>query len=406
MPTNPQESTVDLPASLREHVLDFDPGRLVQFFAAIGEKPFRAKQVLEWVYQHGAGDFAEMTNLPKVLRERLARRLVVYAAQVIRRSVSSDDTVKLLLQWRDGATSECVMIPDGPRRTACIGSQVGCPVQCRFCASGLDGLQRNLTAGEIVEQVLRLAPEGEARDVAQPPPAVSADVAQPPSAVSAAPAVRQCHTGKMPVPHTSAASRGVTNIVFMGSGEPLANYDAVMRSVRTLNAPWGLNVGARRITISTVGLSKQIRRLADEGLQLNLALSLHAPTDGLRQELIPWAEKISLAELTDACRYYFDKTGREITLEYILLHEVNDRRSHAEQLVRFAGQIRCNVNLIRYNSVEGLPFGRPTREATAAFQRHLREHGVNVHLRTSRGLDIDAACGQLRRREMRERTDG
>ena len=403
MSTNPQESTVDLPASLREHVLDFDPGRLAQFFAAIGEKPFRAKQVLEWVYQHGAGDFAEMTNLPKVLREALARRLVVYAAQVIRRSVSSDGTVKLLLEWRDGATSECVMIPDGPRRTACIGSQVGCPVQCRFCASGLDGLQRNLTAGEIVEQVLRLAPEGEApagsRQRGRLARRITGETPVPQAGRTAA--VESELRGTMP-----AASRGVTNIVFMGSGEPLANYDAVMRSVRTLNASWGLNVGARRITISTVGLPKQIRRLADEGLQLNLALSLHAPTDGLRQELIPWAEKISLAELTDACRYYFDQTGREITLEYILLHEVNDRRSHAEQLVRFAGQIRCNVNLIRYNPVEGLPFGRPTREATAAFQRHLREHGVNVHLRTSRGLDIDAACGQLRRREMSERTDG
>jgi 23S rRNA (adenine2503-C2)-methyltransferase len=186
----------------------------------------------------------------------------------------------------------------------------------------------------------------------------------------------------------------------MGLGEPLANYENVMAAVRTLNAPWGPNIGARKITISTVGLPKQIRRLADEGLQLNLALSLHAPNDSLRAELIPWAEKITIGELTKACRYYFDKTGREITLEYILLHAVNDRPAHAQQLAAFAKTLRCNVNLIRYNPVEGLPYGRPTTQDTTAFQKYLREHGVNSHIRASRGLDIDAACGQLRRREM------
>jgi 23S rRNA (adenine2503-C2)-methyltransferase len=344
-----------------EHVLDFTPDRLSEFFASLDEKPFRARQVLEWVYQHGAMSFDEMTNLSKRLREALKERLVVYASEIVRRSVSSDGTIKLLLQWPDGATSECVMIPEEPRKTACISSQVGCPVGCRFCASGMNGLQRNLTAGQIVEQVLRVGTEAAVDD------------------------------GRL------------SNVVFMGLGEPLANYDAVIQAVRTINASWGPNIGARKITISTIGLPKQIRRLADEGLQLNLALSLHAPTDDLREQLIPWARKISIPDLTEACKYYFEKTGREITLEYILLHEVNDRRTHAQQLARFARQIRCNINLIRYNVVEGLPFDRPTGEAAHAFQKELRDHGVNAHIRTSRGLDIEAACGQLRRREMQER---
>ncbi len=191
----------------------------------------------------------------------------------------------------------------------------------------------------------------------------------------------------------------LSNVVFMGLGEPLANYDNVVRAVRTINAEWGPNIGARKITISTVGLPKQIRRLADEGLQVGLALSLHAPTDGLREELIPWAEAIDLDEIVEACSYYFESTGREITLEYILLDRVNDRQTHAGQLARFCQRLRCNVNLIRYNPVDGLPYGRPSSEATNAFQNHLREHGVNVHIRSSRGLDIEAACGQLRVRE-------
>jgi 23S rRNA (adenine2503-C2)-methyltransferase len=340
------------------HLLDWTPDELANWFTQRGEKSFRAKQVFEWVYARGATDFEQMTNLSKSLREMLRASLLLYASEVVRRAASSDGTVKSLLRWPDGATSECVMIPSENRRTACISSQVGCPVGCRFCASGLSGVERNLTSGQIVEQVLRVSAEA------------------------------------------TATGQRLSNVVFMGLGEPLANYENVMRAVRTINAPWGPNIGARKITISTVGLPKQIRRLAEEGLQLNLALSLHAPNDELRAELIPWAERISIADLTSACRYYFDKTGREITLEYILLDQVNDRTHHARQLARFAKGLRCNVNLIRYNPVEGLPYGRPTSEAAAGFQRVLRDNGVNAHIRTSRGLDIDAACGQLRRREL------
>jgi 23S rRNA (adenine2503-C2)-methyltransferase len=346
--------------TVRAHLLNLDREGLLAWFAEKGAPSFRAQQVLQWVYERGVTSFEQMTNLSKSMREELAGAFDLFQSEIIRRAVSNDGTIKLLLRWPDEATSECVMIPAETRRTACISSQVGCPAGCRFCASGLGGLERNLTTGQIVEQVLRVSAEA------------------------------------------TASGARLSNVVFMGLGEPLANYDAVIRGVRTINADWGPNIGARKITISTVGLPKQIRRLADEGLQLNLALSLHAPTDVLRAELIPWAEKITIAEIISACRYYFDKTGREITLEYILLAGVNDRPVHAGQLARFARQVRCNVNLLRYNPVEGLPYERPTSEAAHAFVRELRDQGVNAHIRTSRGLDIDAACGQLRRKTQQE----
>jgi 23S rRNA (adenine2503-C2)-methyltransferase len=221
---------------------------------------------------------------------------------------------------------------------------------------------RNLTAGEIVEQALRIR--------------------------------RLVATQLEPLVERPGR---LSNIVLMGMGEPLANYDAVIRALRIINAPWGLNIGARKITLSTVGLPQQIRRLADEGLQFNLALSLHAPEQELRAELIPWG-KVPLNELLDACAYYFNRTGREITLEYVLLEGVNMAPRQAAELARIVRRLRCNVNLLRYNPVPGLPFGRPNAEMAYAFQRELRNFGVNAHLRASRGQDIEAACGQLRRR--------
>lgn len=342
----------------RRHLLSMSLSELVREFDAIGEPPYRATQVMQWIYERGATSFEGMTNLSKRLRSAMSERFILFTSEITRRVASSDGTVKLLLQWADAETSECVMLPSEHHITACISSQVGCPVGCRFCASGLDGLKRNLTPGEIVEQVLRVSAEA------------------------------------------SASGGRLSNLVFMGLGEPLANYQNVIAAVYTLNAPWGPNIGARKITISTVGLPKQIRKLADEGLQLNLALSLHAPNDELRQQLIPWAEKITIRELVDACRYYFNQTGREITLEYALLHGTNDSPSHARDLAQFARQLRCNVNLLRYNPVEPLPYRRPSSEDAFAFQQALRKHGVNAHIRKSRGLDIDAACGQLRRKAM------
>ena len=335
------------------------------WLSARGRPRYRAEQIADWVYQKKASNFDRMTNLAKSDRAALAEGLDVYRSRVSRVSVADDGTRKLLLSWPDETAVETVWIPDRRRNTVCLSSQVGCPVGCRFCASGLDGLTRNLTAGEIVEQAVRVA-------------ALVQEAAREPGAGPRAPSGR------------------LTHIVFMGMGEPLANYDEVVRAIRILNAPWGLGIGARKITLSTVGLPKQIRRLAGETLQLNLALSLHAPDDDLRQELIPWG-KVPIAELLDACSFYFQSTGREITLEYVLLDGVNNRRAHADQLAHICKRLRCNVNLLRYNPVPGLPYERPSSEATYAFQRRLREAGVNAHVRTSRGREIDAACGQLRR---------
>ena len=315
---------------------------------------YRAKQVYQWVYEKGATSFDAMTNLSKPLRTGLAGDWSIFMGQEVRRQVASDGTTKLLVRWPDDNTSECVLIPDGRRNTACISSQVGCPVGCKFCASGVDGLKRNLSVGQIVEQAMR---------------------------------VRQLDP-----------ELRLTNVVFMGLGEPLANYDNVLAAIRIINADWGMNIGARKITVSTVGLPNQIRKLAKEKLQIGLALSLHAPTDKLRRELVPWAEKISIDDIVEAARFFFDTTKREITVEYVLLPGVNDKLDHANKLVTLCRRMRCNVNLIRYNPVADLGFERPTSGDAHFFAERLRERGINAHIRKSRGLDIDAACGQLRRR--------
>jgi 23S rRNA (adenine2503-C2)-methyltransferase len=357
-------------SAARLHLLGVDLTTLRHWFEERGQPAYRADQILHWTYARAAHSFEPMTNLSKELRSELTVAADVLQGRVMADSAAADGTRKLLLSWADGATVETVWIPDAARQTACLSSQAGCPVGCRFCASGLDGLQRNLTAGEIVEQAVRVA-----------------------HLVAAAGPVE-----------AEAKPARLSNIVLMGMGEPLANYDAVVTAIRILNAPWGLNIGARKITVSTVGLPKQIRRLADEGLQLNLALSLHAPEQELREKLIPWG-RVPLAELLDACWYYFEQTGREITLEYVLLAGVNMDPPHAGQLAKIARRLRANVNLLRYNPVPGLPFARPNGEAAYDFQAALREQGVNAHLRTSRGQDIDAACGQLRRRAALEPPD-
>lgn len=359
---SPKHSSVQnesKPESLRANGGFFDLTRdqVVEWIAALGQPNYRADQVLRWVYQDGATDYEQMSNLPKGLRSQLAAELPLYRSQVLRTQESQDGTIKRLLQWPDEATSECVMIPDEDRRTACISTQVGCPVGCVFCASGVGGLQRQLSAGQIVEQAMRV------RQLVDP-------------------------------------DHRLSNVVFMGLGEPLANYAATVQAIRTINAEWGLRVGARKITVSTVGLPAQMKRLADEKMQITLAISLHAPTDELRRELIPWAERVSIESLIDAGRYYFEQTGREVTLEYILLGGVNDSVEHAEALARIARQIRSHVNLLAYNPVEGLPYHRPSNSACVRFLDTLRAHGVNAHIRKSRGLDIDGACGQLRRREL------
>jgi len=328
---------------------------LTAWFDQHKQPKFRVKQLLEWVYEKGAESFDAMSNLPKTLRAELAESFSVFDSDIVTRADSKDGTVKLLLRWPDGQTSECVLIPADQRQTACISTQVGCAVGCVFCASGLEGVARNLSGAQIVEQAMR---------------------------------VRQL-----------CAPERLTNVVFMGLGEPLANYAATVSAVRTINAPWGLGVGARKITASTVGLPSQMRRLADEGLQITLALSLHAPSDSLRRELIPWAESVSIDELVEAARYYFEKTGREVTLEYILLDRVNDQPAHAREVAKLAKSMRSNVNLIPYNPVPSLPYGQPSEKTQQVFLKLLAERGVNTHLRKSRGSDVAAACGQLRRQQ-------
>ncbi|HEX4123681.1 MAG TPA: 23S rRNA (adenine(2503)-C(2))-methyltransferase RlmN [Tepidisphaeraceae bacterium] len=320
---------------------------------------YRGNQLRHWVYERLVTDPQAMTNFSRRDQEFLAEHIEFSPATVAANQFSSDGTRKLLLAWANGQSAESVMIPDGPRRTACISSQVGCPVGCRFCASGIGGVRGNLSAAQIVEQIFRL------NQILQP---------------------------------SSPPNNKITNIVFMGMGEPLANYAAVMSAIRILHDPGCFNIGARKITLSTVGVPARMRQLAAEGLPINLALSLHAPNEPLRKQLIPWAEHFALDDILNAAREYFDRTGREITLEYILLQGVNDRPEHARQLAKLCKTIRANVNLIRYNEVAGLPFIRPHADDVMRFQQILRDAGVNAHVRKSRGRDIDAACGQLRRK--------
>ncbi len=360
----------------RPYIFDLDPAQLTALLSAWGMPAYRASQLLEWVYRHHVAEPARMTSFSHADRELLARQLVFTRAAVVRHQLATDGVQKLLLKWDAGEAdhavegssaalpvvedssrqSECVMIPStdprSTRRTACVSSQIGCPVGCRFCASGLGGLDGNLTSGQIVEQVWRL--------------------------------------GGLP-----GVGR-ISHVVFMGMGEPLANFEQVVRAVRTLTAPWGCGISARHITISTVGLPAQIRRLAEVDLPITLAISLHAPNDELRRRLIPWAQFVSIQQLIDAGRHYFDRTGREVTLEYTLLRGVNDQPEHARELAGLAQQLRSHVNLIRYNEVKGLPYSRPDTADVRRFQAILRAAGVNTHIRASRGRDIAAACGQLR----------
>ncbi len=364
-----------MPPADKQHLLGVSIEQFSAFLGEHNEPAYRATQVFEWVYRKGADNLEAMTNLAKPLRALLAEHWSIYTRTISRRQESSDGTLKLLLEWPDAAGSECVLIPEENRNTACISSQVGCPVGCHFCASGIGGLQRQLTAGQLVEQAMRI------RQLLE----------QEPGGTHGSP--EGTHEKRLPPPGPERLS----NIVLMGLGEPLANYANVVAAIRLINSEAGMNVGARKITVSTVGLPSQIMRLANENLQINLAVSLHAPNDELRREIIPWAQKISIDEIVEAARYYFEKTGREVTIEYILLGNVNDQPEHANQLVALARKMRCNVNVIRYNPVPGLPFERPSSFAAHKFTERLRSRGINTHVRKSRGLDIEAACGQLRR---------
>jgi 23S rRNA (adenine2503-C2)-methyltransferase len=321
---------------------------------AIGEKPFRARQLYEWIYLKKVYDFAQMSDLSKTFRDRLNAEYCLTLPQVFKEQDAEDGTVKLLLAMEDGAKVETVLMRYDYGNVICVSSEVGCSMGCAFCASGLLKKERNLTSAEMTGEVIvmnqLLAKEGE----------------------------------------------NVSHIVVMGTGEPFDNYDNVLAFVHIMNEQRGLAIGARHITVSTCGLVEGIKKYAHEGIQINLAISLHASNDETRKKLMPIAQRYSIAELLDAVRDYIEVAGRRVTFEYIMLKGVNDSLADAEELAHLLKGILCYVNLIPYNPVKEKPFERSENSSTRAFSEKLNALGVNCTVRKEFGTDIDAACGQLR----------
>lgn len=357
---------------------------------------YRVEQLLTWLHKRRATAWDTMTNLPKELRARLHEHHTLQTLELVRDQGARDTTRKFLWRLADGALIESVLIPANPalyrerndRHTLCVSTQVGCAYGCKFCASGLDGWKRNLRVEEIVEQVQAVE-----------------RLAAKESAVSSQRSVEEAaskEASRPPPRTTDHGPRTVDNLVIMGMGEPLANYDHLLKALRILNAPWGGGIGARKITVSTSGLAPQIRKLADEPFQFRLAISLHGATDDIRNRIMPINRKHPLAELTAACDYYQKKKGRMITLEYILIAGVNDGLVQVAPLARLAHRLHAKVNLIPYNTVEGLPWSRPDDRSQEIFLAALEKQEVTATLRREKGHDIDAACGQLRLKTVRE----
>jgi 23S rRNA (adenine2503-C2)-methyltransferase len=350
---------------MKRPLLDLPAEELLAWLKAHGEPAMRGRQLRRWIIGGQAESFEVMSDLPRALRQALAEEFVPLGTRVARHLEAADGTHKLLLRLADDRFIECVLIQEEGRRTACISTQVGCGMGCVFCASGLNGVDRNLTTGEILEQLIRL------RNL----------------------------PGTRPAPPGEPAPR-LTNIVVMGMGEPLANLEALVEALDVATAREGLGIGARHVTISTVGLPAKIRKLADLGKQYHLAVSLHAPNNALRNQIVPTNSKTGVPAILEAADYFFAKTGRQVTYEYVLLHDINDSPAHAEELARLLRGRRAHVNLIPFNPVEGLPYQSPAPEAVANFLGPLRRQGVSVKVRKRKGSTIDAACGQLRRREL------
>jgi len=368
-------------------------------FAEWKEPAYRVDQVLDWIYQRRVTSWDSMTNLPKSLREKLRSDFLLTALELVRKQGSADATQKFLWKLCDGAFVESVLIPANPalygdradRHTLCMSTQVGCAYGCKFCASGLEGWKRNLGVEEIVDQFLAVERWNGAL----------AYGVRVPSSQSVG---SENRNQKLKTQIAQPPGRFIDNLVIMGMGEPLANYDNLLKALRILNAPWGAGIGARKITISTSGLAPQIRQLADEPWQFRLAISLHGATDEVRARIMPVNRKYPLKELTAACDYYQQRKGRMITLEYILIASVNDALNQIAPLAQLARKLHAKVNLIPYNKVEDLPWERPTQEAQEAFLAALERKDVTATLRREKGGDIDAACGQLRLRTEREMT--
>ena len=318
------------------------------------EKPFHADQIFQWLYEKKVSSWEEMTNLSKTLREKLPLSFKLHSLK-LRRTLDSEDgqTTKFLWELSDGNLVESVLIRAPDRRTVCVSSQVGCPARCAFCASGKNGLMRNLETAEIVEQII--------------------------------------HTDR----YLKEKGEKVCHIVFMGMGEPFENYDNVLKAIHLINHPKGLNISQRKITVSTVGLVEKIIRFADEGLSVNLVLSLHAPNQNLRKKIIPYARKYELADLLEAMLYFAKTSRRDITYEYTLMEGINDAEEHALELVQLVKKHPCTVNLIPYNPIEGIKLKRPEKESIEKFREILVEAGIPTTWRYTKGKDIAAACGQL-----------
>jgi 23S rRNA (adenine2503-C2)-methyltransferase len=337
------------------HLLDDIDRQLAEWTAARGVPKYRIRQIKQWLFARRAQDWQTMNDLPKSLRDELDQHFQLWTSTIARHTTADDGTEKLLLTLAGSGQIECVLLRDKVRRTVCISTQVGCGMGCVFCASGLDGVQRNLTTGEIVEQVLRLT-------------------------------------------HLLSPEERLSHIVVMGMGEPLANLDALLPALASLSSKEALDISHRRITISTVGLPKAIHRLAEQDTKYRLAVSLHAPNDELRNQVVPTNDKIGLDAILAAADDYFDATGRRLTFEYVLLADLNDAPEHARQLARLLAGREALVNVIPYNPVEGLPYQTPSLNAQQTFRRILEESGIAVRFRHRKGDKIDAACGQLRRR--------
>jgi 23S rRNA (adenine2503-C2)-methyltransferase len=386
-------------------IKSLDEAELRARFAEWSQPAYRVAQLLEWLYAHRAASWDAMTNLPKALRERLAAEFTLQTLELARKQGSGDTTQKFLWRLSDHALIESVLIPANPslygeasdRHTLCVSTQVGCAYGCKFCASGLEGWKRNLGVHEIVEQVLAVERwKGNESKVQSPESKEGRSFKFQVSSFK--------EEGAVPLETSNfkLKTRFVDNLVIMGMGEPLANYEPLLKALRILNAPWGGGIGARKITISTSGLAPQIRKLAEEPLQFRLAVSLHGATDETRNKIMPVNRKYPLAELTAACEYYQQKKERMITLEYILIAGVNDALDQVKPLGQLARRLDAKVNLIPYNRVEGLPWERPAEAACEAFLAALEAQKVTATLRREKGHDIDAACGQLRLKTERE----
>ena len=331
----------------------------------LGEPKYRAVQITDWLHKKRVTSFDEMTDLPQSLRAELARQFSLDKIDIVRVLGSKDSTQKFLFRLPDGNLIESVLIPASPalygeksdRRTICISTQVGCAYGCKFCASGLEGFSRNLRANEIVDQIIAVE---------------------------------------------RASGEKIDNIVFMGMGEPFANFENLTRAIRIINSPWGLGIGARHITVSTSGLAPQIRKLADEPTQVRLAVSLHGATDEVRDRIMPINRRYNIDMLLSACDYYISRKKQRLTFEYILIAGVNDSDEQAHLLAKHARRLSAKVNLIPYNTVEGLPWSRPSRNRQENFLSILRAARIAGTLRREKGHDIEAACGQLRLQTNRE----